>query len=129
MYIPHLYFFTKYIFKRDDFLKLFFFPLILKLINLYSDLFLDHFVQFCFHFSSTVHIWCVECRFFHICGYLSQIIGQMMTISEIADLRKHNDHLIMSFVIQAIVNIRKANHLIVFFIDLNPTYKFMQINC
>ena len=43
-----------------------------------------------------------------------------MTKSEIADLRKHNDLLIMSFVIQAIVNIRKENHLIIFFIDVNP---------
>ena len=41
-------------------------------------------------------------------------------MSEVADQRKHNDHLIMSFVIQAIVNIRKANHLIIFFIEVNP---------
>ena len=33
---------------------------------------------------------------------------------------RQNDHLIMSFVIQAIVNIRKENHLIIFFIDVNP---------
>ena len=41
-------------------------------------------------------------------------------MSEVADQSKHNDHLIMSFVIQAIINICKENHLIIFFIDLNP---------
>ena len=45
-----------------------------------------------------------------------------MTMSGVADLRKHNDHLIMSFVIQAI-----ANHLIIFSKDVNPTCKFMQL--
>ena len=52
-----------------------------------------------------------------------------MTMSEVTDLIKHNDHLIMSFVIQAIVNIHKANHLIIFFIDVKTTWKFMQVDC
>ena len=46
--------------------------------------------------------------------YLFKVLGEIMTMSEVADLRQHNDHLIMSFVIQAIVNICKANHLIIF---------------
>ena len=41
---------------------------------------------------------------------LLKVLGEIMTMSEFADQRKHNDHLIMSFVIQAIVNNRKANH-------------------
>ena len=49
-----------------------------------------------------------------------KVLGEIMTLSEVADLRKHNDHLIMPFVIQAIVNICKENHLIIFFIDVNP---------
>ena len=48
-----------------------------------------------------------------------KVLGEIMTMSEVADPRKHNDHLIMSFVIQAIVNIGKENHLIIFFIDVN----------
>ena len=43
-----------------------------------------------------------------------------MTMSEVAGLRKHKDHLIMSFAIQAIVNICKSNYLIIFFLDVNP---------
>ena len=56
------------------------------------------------------------------------MLDEIMTLSEVADMRKHNDHLIMTFVIQAIVNIRKTNNLI-FFIDVNPACKFMQIYC
>ena len=57
---------------------------------------------------------------FKIVKAFFKVLDEIMTMSEVADLRKHNDHLIMSFVIQAIVNIRKANHLIIFFIDVNP---------
>ena len=41
-------------------------------------------------------------------------------MSEVAHQSKHNDHLIMSFVSQAIVNICKENHLIIFFKKVNP---------
>ena len=54
-----------------------------------------------------------------------KVLGQIMTMTEVVDLRKHND--IMSFVIQDIVNIHKANDLIIFFIDVNPTGKFRLI--
>ena len=43
-----------------------------------------------------------------------KVFSEIMTMSDVADLRKHNYHLIMSFVIQAIVNIRKEIHLIIF---------------
>ena len=77
--------------------------------------------EFCKNCFSLLHI---ELIFLFL-----KVLGQIMTMSDIVDLRNYNDNLIMLFVIQAIVNFHKANDLIIFFIDVDTTCKLMQINC
>ena len=52
-----------------------------------------------------------------------------MTTSEVTDLTEHNEHLMMSFAIQAILNIHKVNDFITRLTVVNASSKFVQINC